>query len=153
MGNSIGLFCNQILCIMDLKETADTIEGVLVGLGLDPENARDRDEENVWQLKFGNSNFRVETFTDEQNWNYFQVFAPLGFVPENVDGDFYEHLLNTNGRLFESTFCMVNNNLLIVKGIRETYGLDEIEIKEMILRIGGYADEFKEEYKEVLTSL
>jgi len=137
----------------DLSIYYQMVEECITQLGIDPSICRSLDENNnvkpgQWNLKKGSAPVWVDIFWDEKNGSsYFQVMAPVVEIPTSRLEEFYQEVLETNHNLFGVGFTKFNN-WLYVKALRETEGLDMSEITATLNRIGTYADDYDDYFKE-----
>jgi hypothetical protein len=137
----------------DLSIYYQMVEDCITQLGIDPSICRSLDDANnvkegQWTLKKGSAFVWVDVFWNERNASsYFQVMAPVVEIPTTRLEEFYQEVLDTNHNLFGVSFTKLNN-WLYIKIIREVEGLDISEISATLTRVGTYADEYDDYFKE-----
>ena len=130
---------------MELQKYYDMVEASLQDLGLVPEETRG-DKPGQWNLLKGSANIMIDIFTMENGWSYFQCIAPIVKIPDDRKIEFYEEILEKNHQLFGVAMTKFKNHIYI-KNIRELENINKSEILAQIKRIGNYADEFDDYYK------
>jgi Putative bacterial sensory transduction regulator len=124
----------------DLKPYYDMVENCIQELGVEPIKARMPNKEGEWELTKGSITVWVSiTYLEQNKTSYIQVLSPVVNVPANNILKFYEDLLETNHTLYGVAFTKYDK-WIYVKAIRETEGLDQNEVFNMITRVGNYAD-------------
>lgn len=137
----------------NLEHYYQMVEDCISKLGIDPVICRSLDENsNVkpgqWNLKKGSAPVWVDIFWDEKNAaSYFQVMAPVVEIPTSRLEEFYQEALETNHNLFGVSLTKYSN-WLYVKALRETESLDPSEVTATLNRVGTYADDYDDHFKE-----
>lgn len=133
---------------VDLRATERMVEGVIRELSLDPsENRLHTDEGNpAWGLMKGSAQvfiFINAGNPDEPN-NFLQVVSPLMKVPPTKDQQLrlFSRLLTANARELTGVGFGLKGDTVVLTTDRSTADLDPSEVKEMILRVGYYADAY-----------
>ncbi len=130
---------------MELQKYYDMVEACLQDLGIVPEETRSN-KPGQWNILKGSAHIMIDIFTMENDWSYFQCMAPIVKIPDDRKIEFYEEILEKNHQLFGVAMTKFND-FIYIKNIRELENLDKSEIFAQIKRIGIYADELDDYYK------
>lgn len=131
---------------MDLTEHFEKVDNCIKQLGVDPEKCRG-EKPGQWNLVRGSASVWIDVFFSERNnASYFQCMAPICQIPDSNIEAFYQEVLETNHTLYGVGFTKFKN-WLYIKTIRETEGLEESEILASMRRIGTYADDYDDHFK------
>lgn len=131
---------------MTLNSYYAVVEEAIRQLGINPEEARGK-EEGQWDLKKGDLSVWIDLFWSKQNNEaYFQVMAPIMEIPPqvSVQNELFKDLLEINDRLYAVSFS-IYNNWVWLKTLREAEGMDPNEAVRLILRVGNYGELYKQE--------
>ena len=129
---------------MDLQPYYQMVEEVIQELGVNPENTRG-EKPGQWDLSKGSAPVMVDVFEYEGR-GYFQCLAPVSLIPEDRKTEFYEEVLEIGHKLFGVGFTKFKDKIYI-KALRETDNLDKSEIMATFNRVGNYADEYDDYFK------
>lgn len=130
----------------NLQAYFNMVEACISRLGLDPTTVRG-EKEGQWNLQKGSAPVWVDVFYDSHNdTNYIQIMSPIVEVPANNTIAFYEEVLKKGHDLFGVGFTQ-HDKWIYIKTIRECDDLQETEITAMLNRVGTYADEYDDYFK------
>lgn len=122
------------------------VETIISKLGVDPAICRG-EEPGEWNLKKGSSNVWVNVWkVQDQDYGYIQVMGPITQIPVENRDIFMTEVLEINHTLYGVAFSKYKE-WLYIRAIRELDGLDEHEANSIITRIGSYADEYDNYFK------
>ncbi|MBN2727666.1 MAG: YbjN domain-containing protein [Bacteroidales bacterium] len=122
------------------------VETIISKLGVDPAICRG-EEPGEWNLKKGSSNVWVNVWkVQDQDYGYIQVMGPITQIPVENRDIFMTEVLEINHTLYGVAFSKYKE-WLYIRAIRELDGLDEHEANSMFTRIGNYADEYDNYFK------
>ncbi|MBN2893915.1 MAG: YbjN domain-containing protein [Bacteroidales bacterium] len=130
---------------MDLKPFYEMVESCIQDLGVDPDKTRG-EKPGQWDLFRGSARVMIDVFTLDNGWSYFQCIAPIVKIPENKKTEFYEEILEKNHSLYGVGMTKFKD-WIYIKVIREVEGIDKNEMTAMLKRVGVYADELDDFYK------
>lgn len=130
---------------MDLKPYYEMVESCIQDLGIAPDKTRG-DKPGQWDLYRGSARVMIDVFTLDNGWSYFQCIAPIVKIPAGKKIEFYEEILEKNHSLYGVAMTKYKE-WIYIKVIREIEGLDKSEMMAMLKRIGVYADELDDLYK------
>ena len=120
-----------------------TVESAIAKLGLDPQKARTQNA-GKWTITKGEIPVWIDiVYLQNENRVYFQVAAPVFNMTPANQASLALDLLETNNKLFGVAFCS-NREKVFIKTLREAEGLDMNEAYAMILRVGNYAAEYRQ---------
>jgi len=134
---------------MDLQPYYETVESSIADLGVNPVECRG-DNPGQWNLKKGETTVWVDLwYIENEQRPYYQVMSPIFKIPTDVDtkNNVFEELLQINDRLYGVAFTTYKE-WIYVKVIREADGMDKGEAQAMLLRVGNYADQYRQELSE-----
>lgn len=124
------------------------VEECIKSLGVDPSVCRGK-EKGQWNLQKGSAPVWIDVWkSDEPNklGGYFQIVAPIMEIPGSNKEALFKELLETNHQLYGVAFT-VYESWIYIKMIRELEGLDGKEALNMFHRVGNYADEYDDFFK------
>jgi hypothetical protein len=130
----------------DLRRCARLVEDVIAELGLSPlQNRLPQSSDSLaWALVKGSA--EVYIFLNASSaGNYIQVVSPIVRLPDFGLLPLYRRLLELNAdELLGASFGIKGDSIVLTtdRAIRD---IDRSEVREMILRIGNYADHFDDE--------
>ncbi len=130
----------------DLQPYYNTVEASIAALGVDPADCRGENP-GQWNLRKGETTVWVDLwYIEREERPYFQVMAPIFQIPTDVDtkNRLFEELLSINDTLYGVAFTTYKE-WIYIKVIREADGMDEGEAQAMLLRVGNYADQNRQE--------
>lgn len=130
---------------MDLTAYYKMVENCITKIGVDPVKCRGA-QEGQWNLKRGSANVWIDIFIIN-GYGYFQCMGPISPIPQERQVEFYEEVLEINHKLYGVGMTKFKD-WIYIKTIRETDGLDENEIMAQINRIGTYADDYDDVFRE-----
>ena len=135
---------------MNLEPYYQMVENVIRKLGVDPSICRSQNP-GQWDLKKGSASVWIDVFKrDQDHYGYFQCVAPVVQIPSDNTQGFYEEILEKNHTLY-GTAMTKHKDWIYMKSIRELDGLDEEEILATINRVGNYADDLDDYFKNKYT--
>lgn len=114
-------------------------------LGVDPELCRG-DKPGQWNMQRGSASVWIDMFDIEGQGGYFQCMAPVSAVPQSNKEAFYTEVLELNHKLYGVGLTKYKDYVYI-KAIRELEGLDVNEILATLRRVGTYADDYDDYFK------
>lgn len=137
--------------MQNIQTYYEMFENVIRNLGIDPSACRG-EQEGQWNLQKGSAPVWVDIYSVENNtYGYIQIMSPIyELPPDGSKEDILTEALEINHKLFGCGITKFNN-WLYVKGIRELDDLSEIEITAMINRVGNYADQYDDHFKNKFT--
>lgn len=127
----------------NLASTLVLVEEVLRELGHDPTTTRydAADALHAWRITKDSAVARV-SLVERAEYSHIRVVAVVMTCGATGDRSaLHAHLLEQNTSLCGAAFAADGNYVLVVTE-RSTLDLDRSEIKELIERVIGYADEF-----------
>lgn len=134
---------------MDLQPFYDVVEDGIAELGVNPADCRG-DNPGQWNLKKGETTVWVDLwYIEKEDRPYYQVMSPIFAVPADdaTRNPLFAQLLEINDTLFGVAFTVFQDNIYI-KVIREADGMDKTESLSLLLRVGNYADLYRQELSE-----
>lgn len=133
--------------MQDLSVYYQMVEESIALLGVNPTTVR-TEKPGQWSLQKGSAPVWVDVFwMENNNCGYIQVMSPIIEVPQNNTLAFYEELLRTNHNLFGVGFTQYDK-WIYIKGIREVDNLQQAEVTAMLNRVGVYADDYDDLFKQ-----
>jgi hypothetical protein len=129
---------------MDLTHVHVMVENVIRRFGIDPTSCRG-EKPGQWNLTKGSAQIWIDVMEINES-GYFQCMAPISAVPASRTQEFYQEILETNHKLYGVGMTKFKE-WIYIKTIRETDGLDENEVAAQMNRIGVYADEYDDYFK------
>jgi len=131
---------------MELSVYFQMVDNCIKELGVDPEACRGQNP-GQWNLKRGSADVWIDVFKREQDFfGYYQCMAPVCPVPKANTEQFFQELLEINNSLYGVGFVKFKDAIYI-KEIRELEGIDEKEIVTIMRRVGTYADDYDDHFK------
>jgi len=131
---------------MDLSVYYAMVDNCIKELGVDPEACRGQNP-GQWNLKKGSADVWIDVFKrPEDYFGYYQCMAPVCPVPKANIEQFYQEILEINHTLYGVGFTKFKD-WVYVKVIRELEGIDEKEMIAMMRRVGTYADDYDDHFK------
>ena len=133
--------------------TKDLVEATLKKLGLDPETARARTDENHATYTFGRGSAHVLVAVVkkvEANAVFLRVAAPVMLPPEDEarEHSLYERLLELNGAgLGNCAFALIDGRVVVVSE-RPAVGLDAAEVEQIMKHTSAVADTYDDRLVE-----
>jgi hypothetical protein len=130
----------------NLRSTAKMVEEVIAELGLSPQENRLQTESGnpAWGLMKGSAQVFVfiNPGTGDENLNSLQVVAPVIIMPEAPGSQMalFRHVLELNAREITGAAFGIKGDTVVITVDRSTVDLDRSEVKDMVLRVGYYAD-------------
>jgi hypothetical protein len=122
------------------------VEKVITDLGVDPATCRGENP-GQWNLKKGSASVWVDVWkVENEDYGYIQIMAPIIEIPVEGRDIFMTEVLEINHNLYAVGFTKYKE-WLYLKGIREVEGLDINEVSAMFNRVGNYADEYDDYFK------
>lgn len=133
---------------VDLRAIEKMVEGVIRELGLDPtENRLHTDKGSpAWGLMKGSAQVFIflNAASPAEPSSFLQVVSPLMKLPPTKDQQLrlFARLLSANARELTGAGFGLKGDMVVLVADRSTVDLDPSEVKEMILRVGYYADAY-----------
>ncbi len=123
-----------------IEQHAQTIDGILTQIGLNPADVRmNTDEGYGWSFRRGSA--VIEVYLSEHDGRGFlQVLSPILHIPNANLLPLYRRLLELNLQL-TSAALGVYNDVVYVFYERPLAGLDASEANEIISTVAAYADD------------
>ena len=123
-----------------LEHYADTVDGILVELGIDLADARlDTEQGFGWSFRRGTA--IIEIYISEQdNEGYLQILAPIFILPDTGLLALYRRLLELNLQLTNAALG-IYYDVVYVFNERSLQGLDADDANAIITQVAGYADD------------
>lgn len=132
--------------MQDLTPYFQMVEACIREIGLEPSTVRS-EKPGQWNLQKGSAPVWVDVFYDDHNkCSYIQMLSPVVEVPSNNTIAFYEEVLKKGHDLFGVAFTQFDK-WLYIKSIRECENLQQSEVMAMLNRVGVYADDFDDYFK------
>lgn len=123
-----------------LREFVDNIEKILSMIDVNPGEARAHSIQGFrWLFPWGSVNVEVNVVERGQK-GYFQVSAPLVYLPEEGREAFYLALLEKNMEMTNAALG-IHDGVVYVFGERPLAGMDTEEARYHITQVAYYADE------------
>jgi hypothetical protein len=122
------------------------VEEVITELGLAPQENRVQTESGspAWGLMKGSAQVFVfiNDNTADEEYNTIQVVSPVVTLPEapSMQTALFRHLLDLNAREINGAAFGLKGETVVITVDRSTQDLNRSEVKDMILRVGFYAD-------------
>lgn len=130
---------------MNLEPYYQLVEECINDLGVKPENARGENQ-GQWNLTKGSAQVMIDILESKDGWGYFQCLAPICKVPEKKQTEFLLEILETAHKLYGVGFTKFRD-WIYVKTIRELNDISKKEVMAMLKRIGTYADDYDDYFK------
>lgn len=132
--------------MQDLTPYYEMVEACIREIGIEPSTVRN-EKQGQWSLQKGSAPVWVDVFYDDNNkCAYIQMMSPIVEVPSNNTIAFYEEILKKGHDLFGVGFTQFDK-WVYIKSIRECKNLQQSEAMAMLNRVGVYADEFDDYFK------
>lgn len=128
----------------NMRSCIKMVETVITDLGLDPKDTQvpsPGNERIAWGLMKGSAEIYVSLKQDNKE-NYIRVSAPVITLPNGDQNQLrlFRHLLALNaGTVIGAAFGITKDRVIMVTE-RSTVDLDISEVRDMINRVGHYAD-------------
>ena len=126
--------------VQRLDQYAQTVEQILLGVGVDPQQARMNIQDGFgWSFRRGSA--VIEVYVSQQEGaGHLQVLSPILHLPMSNLLPLYRRLLELNLQLTNASFG-VHLDVVYVFNERPLEGLDAVEANNIITLVAGYADE------------
>jgi len=130
----------------DPDDVITMVEDVIVDLGLSPEESRlyTGDQRLGWGLARGSAQVFVflHLADDPRTTDYIQCISPVMRTPvaKAARLELYERLLQLNAQEVPAVAFGLRDNTVVLAAERSTVDMDPSELRDMILRVGYYAD-------------
>lgn len=122
--------------------TIKLVEAVLEDLGLDANEAQIPSREGMlWGLVKGSAEVYVRVVESDDD-NFVQVISPMMAMPDDEPGALLQRLLQLNADELSGAAFGVRGDRVVVTAERPVTGLERAELKDMIVRVGTYADHY-----------
>lgn len=123
-----------------LDQYAQTVEQILLGVGVDPQRARMTIQDGFgWSFLRGSATIEVYV-SQQEGAGYLQVLSPILHLPMTNVLPLYRRLLELNLQLTNAALG-VHLDVVYVFSERPLEGLDAVEANNIITLVAGYADE------------
>jgi hypothetical protein len=130
----------------DFATTITMVESVIAELSLSPQENRLEVEGGApaWGLLKGSA--QVFIFINpggaEDEGNHLQVVSPVVHLPEDptMQLRLFRHVLKLNAQTLAGVAFGLKDDTIVLAIDRSTVDLDPSEVKEMVLKVGYYAD-------------
>lgn len=130
---------------MTLPEYAAIIEGVLLGLGQEPDKIRKMPDSTTYHWSFQYRSATVQLYLLElEGQRFLQAFAPIIHLPQSNLLALYRHLLEVNLKMTNAA-TGINHDIVYVFHERILDGLDAVEAQAIINGVAHYADKLDDE--------
>ena len=132
----------------NLKACIEMVNAVLTQMGIEPAEAMiSSDSGPAWALTRGSAEVFVFLSPGDSGDNFIQVTAPVLRPPSDgaVLQKLYTKLLELNANDLTGAAFGLRDGDVVVTTDRSTTGLDQVEVEEMIRRVGEYADRYDDE--------
>jgi hypothetical protein len=130
----------------NLKSSKEMVEKVITELNLSPEENRleTDDGSHAWGLMRGSAQVFIflKPGEDKDAFNTIQIVAPVMKLPETNQNQatICRRLLELNASEITGAAFGLKDDTVVIITDRTTEDLDRSEVKDMILRIGYFAD-------------
>lgn len=127
------------------------VEEVISDLGLVPEDNRleSPDDGLAWGLMKGSAEIFILVIPegDEQQDHAIQVVSPVLTLPESQASQMalFRRMLELNAQVLSGAAFGIKNDTVVLITDRSTKDLNPSEVKEMVLRVGHFADLYDDE--------
>ena len=123
-----------------MQDYVPIIDTVLKELNIDVNTSRlTVDNGYGWRFKRGSVQINV-MLTQGEDRSYFQVYAPILYLPARGILAMYRRMLEMNLKLTSASLGLYNDTVYVFSE-RYLLGLDPEEAKALIANVGQYADE------------
>jgi hypothetical protein len=123
-----------------IETYAQTVQQILAGLGINPDQVRSQTEEGYsWTFRRGSAKIEVYVSQNETG-GFFQVLSPIMHLPQNGLLPLYRRLLELNLQLVNISLG-VYLDVVYVYSERPLDGLDIVEANAIINAVATWADE------------
>ena len=131
----------------NLEHYYQIIDNCIKRLGVDPAICKG-DKPGQWDLKKGSASVWIDVWKKEnEDYGYMQIMAPISEIPATNKEAFYQEVLEINHDLYGVGMTKFEN-WIYIKIIRELDDLSEEEAFAMFNRIGNYADQYDDFFKD-----
>lgn len=132
-----------------LDSVAKMVEVVIRELGLDPQASRLtlKGEGQAWGLMKGSAELFIYLIPGEDEGQSLQVVAPVIQLPEDraVHPRLFRRLLELNALVLSGAAFGVKEDIVVLVADRSTRDLNQSEVRDMVLRVGHFADLYDDE--------
>lgn len=123
-----------------LDQYAQTVEQILLSVGVDPQRARMNLQEGFgWNFLRGSATIEVYV-SQQEGAGYLQVLSPILHLPMTNLLPLYRRLLELNLQLTNAALG-VHLDVVYVFSERPLEGLDAVEANNIITMVASYADD------------
>ena len=132
----------------NLRATVQMVEEVIREIKLDPDDNRLKTEDGTpaWGLMRGSAEvfIFVHRGGPADPDSHIQIVSPVMSLPESpeVETALYRRLLTHNAEDLSGAAFGIKGTAVVLTADRSTVDLDPSEVKDLILRIGYYADTY-----------
>ena len=135
----------------NLKSTREMVERVISELNLSPHDNQLQTEDGspAWGLMRGSAQvfIFIKPGKQDDDFNTIQVVSPVMRLPEapHHQSALFKHLLEINACEITGAAFGLKDETIVIIADRSTQDLDRSEVKDMILRIGYFADNYDDD--------
>lgn len=133
----------------NLKQTVKMVESVIRDLGLTPEHNRLDAEGPAWGLARGSAEVFVFVNPGGENerGNHIQCVSPVMKLPETPTNQLaiFQRMLRLNATELAGAAFGLKGDTVVLTTDRSTIDLDPSEVRDMILRVGYFADVYDDD--------
>jgi len=127
--------------VQRLDQYAQTVEQILLGVGVDPQQARMGSIQDGFGWSFRRGSATIEVYVSQlEGVGYLQVLSPIIHLPMSNLLPLYRRLLEMNLTLTNASFG-VHLDVVYVFSERPLEGMDAVEANNIITLVASYADE------------
>jgi len=131
----------------NIEHYYEIVDNCIKRLGVDPAICKG-DKPGQWDLKKGSASVWIDVWKKEnEDYGYMQIMAPISEIPATNKEAFYQEVLEINHDLYGVGMTKFEN-WIYIKMIRELEDLSEEEAFAMFNRIGNYADQYDDFFKD-----
>jgi len=131
----------------NIEHYYEIVDNCIKRLGVDPAICKG-DKPGQWDLKKGSASVWIDVRKKEnEDYGYMQIMAPISEIPATNKEAFYQEVLEINHDLYGVGMTKFEN-WIYIKMIRELEDLSEEEAFAMFNRIGNYADQYDDFFKD-----
>jgi len=133
----------------NLKQTVKMVESVIRDLGLAPEQNRLEAEGPAWGLARGSAEVFVfvNPGGEGEPGNHIQCVSPVMKIPQTPTNQLalFQRILQLNATQLTGAAFGLKGDTVVLTSDRSTIDLDPSEARDMILRVGYYADVYDDD--------
>jgi hypothetical protein len=135
----------------DLKSTVQMVEGLIRELGLEPDANRLQTQEagHAWGLMKGSAEVFIFIISSDESEepHSIQVVSPVLHIPQSQPNQLalFRRMLELNAELLSGAAFGIKGDTAVIISDRSTKDLNASEVRDMILRVGHFADMYDDE--------